>query len=440
MAQRQDIYELFLQSKGVCTDSRKDCCDMLFFALSGTNFDGNKYALKALANGASFAIVDDLKLANEERCIVVSDTLKSLQNLARRYRQSFDIPVLAITGSNGKTTTKELALNVLQKKFKVHATAGNFNNLIGLPLTILKAPKDTEFMVLEIGSNALGEIKALSDIAEPNYGLITNVGEAHLEGFGDIGGVFMEKTALYEHVVVQPEGHIFVPGDDELLNDRYGRHEKANTYFIGDVLDASERKLGVKFTALLPNIKGVFRVQDEIYNVESALMGKHNAQNICAAIALGRYFGVDSNQIAGGISAYQPTNNRSQLIKTQTGEIILDAYNANVSSMMAALDLFDQIESSVKAIFLGDMKEMGSSEEKVHTSVLRKVEQLRYPAKAYFVGTVFDSLLPNYELCYSTTDELIADRKSEIIEVLNSHHSLIKGSRSIGLEKLVDLL
>ncbi|MBK7700114.1 MAG: UDP-N-acetylmuramoyl-tripeptide--D-alanyl-D-alanine ligase [Saprospiraceae bacterium] len=340
------LYTVWLEARAISTDSRKIVVGSIFFALRGGRFDGNTFASQALELGASYVVVDDesVVVSGDKRYIVVEDVLTSLQQLANKHRSTLSIPVLALTGSNGKTTTKELARNVLSKKFKTHATEGNLNNHIGVPLTILSTPDDAQFLIVEMGANHQGEIDLLCQIAAPNYGMITNIGKAHLEGFGGVEGIKKGKSEMYRYLT-QHGGKIFINSDDNVLMSLLPEKVKTIQYEVQTLLNLIDAE---------PTLKLDYRnVQ-----VTTQLYGTYNLPNIAFAICVGEYFGVEQAEIIEAISEYTPDNNRSQILKIDTNIIIKDAYNANPSSMVLSIESFSKILGP-KVVVLGDMLELG---------------------------------------------------------------------------------
>lgn len=415
------LYEIWQNSSGVCTDSRKIEDHCLFFSLSGENFDGNLFADQALESGASFAVVDKMKYQgnNTSSVIKVEDVLVTLQQLARYHRDQLNIPVLGITGSNGKTTTKELARDVIAKKYKVFATRGNLNNHIGVPLTILSVTPDIEFLIVEMGANHQGEIALLSDIAHPDYGMITNIGKAHLEGFGGVEGIKKGKSELYRHIQSK-NGKIFINTDDEVLSSLIPEISTLIQYSPTRLLDIVSEE---PFLTL--NYKG--------HPLETQLYGKYNINNIAFAIAVGSYFGVADDDIISAIEAYKPDNNRSQLTKSGSNTIIMDAYNANPSSMMASLESFARIQGP-KVVILGDMLELGEYSDLEHQKIIDIVENMN-PSDAIFIGKQFCKAgmgrYGNYFSDTSTAKEYFDGKKYENSQIL------LKGSRGIAVEKIL---
>ena len=425
----EKIFTAYLKAnKNVCTDSRNVIPGSLFFALKGEKFDGNAYAKKAIEDGASAAIIDNPDYQSENT-ILVKDALKSLQELATYYRHKNNFKVIGLTGSNGKTTTKELISVVLQQKFKCHATRGNLNNHIGVPLTILSTPADTEILVVEMGANHVGEIAKLSEIAQPDYGLITNIGKAHLEGFGGFEGVIKAKTELYAYLQ-KHDKVIFVNESDDLLKKHtldYQKTEYYGTEKSGFCARSTSFKNGVQIDGLIGGVE---------YSVETRLFGYYNIVNVLTAVKIGAYFEVPVKAILNAIAAYTPTNNRSQIVATKTNSIILDSYNANPSSMQAALESFDTIKHNNKVLILGSMKELGSETLTEHNKLLDTARELN-PSNIYLVGSEFE--------CAKTEGEIYFDKTESLILYLNSNQIidsliLIKGSRANKLETIVDYL
>ena len=371
------LYQAYLRSHTVTTDSRAITPGCLFFAFKGERFDGNAFAPKALEQGAALCVISDEKYKADDRCIVVPDVLATLQELAREHRRHLTIPVVGITGTNGKTTTKELVHAVLTKRYKTSATKGNFNNHLGVPLTLLGIPADTEIAIVEMGANHPGEIAFLCGIADPDCGLITNVGRAHLEGFGSFEGVIQTKTELYRHLAVK-EGTVFVNADNPILIKnlelriknivRYGKGETAQ---VRGTLVTDTQPLGHSVTQS-PYLHFYFEVGDNVYNVHTHLLGDYNFDNCMAAVAVGLHFGVEPWDIKEAIEEYIPSNQRSEYKETPRGNrLYLDCYNANPSSMAAAIESFKTMGGTMAVI--GGMHELGAAEREEHRKV---VEQL----------------------------------------------------------------
>ncbi|GGX16575.1 UDP-N-acetylmuramoyl-tripeptide--D-alanyl-D-alanine ligase [Aquimarina muelleri] len=420
------LHQLFLASNGVCTDTRKIKQNSIFFALKGDNFNGNIYAKKALELGVTFAIIDEIEYNISQKCILVDDVLKTLQDLASYHREYLDIPVIALTGSNGKTTTKELINAVLSSQFKTTATLGNLNNHIGVPLTLLSMTKDTEIGIVEMGANHIGEIRFLSTIAKPDYGYITNIGKAHLEGFGSIEGVLKGKTELYDYLKKQNK-LVFLNIDDHKLLDA---SQGVNTYTFSksDNSDAIIKVIDVN-----PNV--IVSYQDT--TIKTNLIGEYNFTNIAAAITIGSFFNITADQIKVAIESYIPNNNRSQIIKKQKHTIILDAYNANPTSMTAAISNFVQLKYKSKIMFLGDMFELGKESSLEHQKIVDEISKTKV-SEIYLIGNIFFETKCNDPRVqrFRTFEELETNWNIKN----NEDAILIKGSRGMKLERILDLL
>lgn len=423
-----DLYELFIHHHCVSIDSRNCPTNSLFFALRGERFDGNKFAEAALNNGAAYAIVDNPEYATSDRTILVENSLTALQQLAHRHRKAMGTPVIGITGTNGKTTTKELLAVVLSTKYNVLATEGNLNNQIGVPLTLLKLNIDHEMAIIEMGASHPGDIKELVEIALPNYGLITNVGQAHLEGFGSFEGVLKTKGELYDYLR-HTHGKIFIKKENKDLQGiakgleqiTYGEDESA--FAVGHTVCCN------------PYLTFDWKQQGKIHTVETHLIGSYNLDNVLAAVAVGRYFKIPAERISRTIAAYEPTNHRSQLIKTANNEVIIDAYNANPTSMKAALDNFSALEGDKKAVILGDMKELGPTSDQLHQDIVNLLKQDNFDI-VLLCGEHFQKVADGYTV-FTTTEELKEYLQQHTLE---GYRVLVKGSHSMSLENMVDLL
>jgi UDP-N-acetylmuramoyl-tripeptide--D-alanyl-D-alanine ligase len=418
MTSLKEVYQLFLKSSGVQTYSRKVTSHQLFFALNGPNFDANAFAQQAIEKGALAAIVDDKAVAEaNQNCYLVADVLKTLQTLAQHHRNQFDIPIIALTGSNGKTTTKALMHAVLSTTHKVLATDGNLNNHIGVPLTLLRLTTAHSHAIIEMGANHLKEIAFLCEIAQPTHGLITNVGKAHLEGFGSEEGVLQGKTELYDFIA-KKDGVIFINQDDnKLLNS------------IGDVTHTSYKPSEFRTTQDQPTLTLVYQ------NIEipTQLVGTYNKENIAAAVSIGAYFGVSLVKAAKAVSDYTPNNSRSQLMTLNGKTLTFDAYNANPSSMKAAIAAFAK-RSGKKAVILGHMAELGTYESAEHQALVDLVKKQGFET-SYWVGKPYEHLVTTHY--FSSVDKLNLFLKNNPIE---ADQLLIKGSRSATLEKVLDYL
>lgn len=369
------IYELYLNTRNVTTDSRSITDGSLFFALKGNNFDGNEFVPSAIEKGAAVCIVSDNAYASNPRCIVVDNVLATLQDLARLHRQHLAIPVIAITGTNGKTTTKELVAAALRRRYKVHATQGNYNNHLGVPLTLLSIPVDCEIAVVEMGANHPGEIADLCDIALPDYGLITNVGKAHLEGFGSFEGVVRTKTELYRFLDSHA-GTIFVNADNDILLAEavkctnamvmaYGSADNEALKIVGGTTVATATCIGAK-----PYMAFYTEDGDRVYNISTRLFGAYNYGNALTALAVARHFKVELYEIKEALEGYCPSNNRSQLKQTGRNLLLMDCYNANPTSMEAAVKSFAEIDAEKRVVMLGGMKELGAESNAEHRRIM----------------------------------------------------------------------
>ncbi len=424
----KSIYSLFIQCDGVSTDSRKCPKDSMFIALKGDNFDGNVFVENAIESGCKFALTSDEQRANNKTIFYVPDTLVALQQLASYHRQQMNATVIAITGTNGKTTTKELTSAVMKAKYgdDVINTEGNLNNHIGVPLTLLRVKPHHKYAIVEMGANHPGEIKTLADIALPDYGLITNVGTAHILGFGSFEGVIKTKCELYDNLK-KHNGTIFVNGSNHNI---FPKSEGANRIIYG--VDGSSLNASVESAD--PFLKVKF---SNGYSAQTNLIGAYNLENVMAAACVGSHFGVDMPTIVSALENYKPSNNRSQFISTPSNKLIVDAYNANPTSMKAALDNFISLKSdSEKALILGDMLELGKDSEAEHGKIVEMIAASGIK-KVMLVGQNFASVAKNGMSTFKNADELIpvlTDNK------LNGCLILIKGSNSMKLTKVVEYL
>lgn len=420
------LYQHFLTSKGICTDSREPITNGIFFALKGANFNGNNHALQALDDGCRYAVVDEF-VADDGRLILVDSVLETLQELGRHHRRMVAPLVIGITGSNGKTTTKELMHAVVAGHKRTHATSGNYNNHIGVPLTLLAMPTDTEVAIIEMGANHVGEIAELCDICEPEWGIITNIGKAHLEGFGSFEGVKQAKGELYVHIK-EHGGKLLVCADNSLLMELSEGAERS-TY--GTTADAQVQG---KCTKELPFLEIAWAAHGVNHLVSTRLSGLHNLENILCAIAMGVELQVPAELTNAAIAGYLSENNRSQWVETAQNKVLLDAYNANPSSMELAVANFAKRMGETQLYLLGDMKELGEFSEAEHLKVIEQVRALG--KEAIYVGPEFAKVVQDEKHCISTTD---------LIEMLKrekptGRQILIKGSRGIALEKVMEVL
>ncbi|MCB2219390.1 MAG: UDP-N-acetylmuramoyl-tripeptide--D-alanyl-D-alanine ligase [Bacteroidetes bacterium] len=423
------ILKYFKDNPSISIDSRDIKKNDIFFAIRGERFDGNKYAHKSLENGASVAVVDDPDLENVPGCIYVEDSLKALQEMAHRYRKTLQTTIIAITGSNGKTTTKELIGHILDKKYKTYTTQGNLNNHIGVPLTLLRIRQDTEYAVVEMGANHPGEIGLLSAIAEPDYGIITNIGKAHLEGFGGFEGVIKTKSELYKHIR-QHGKKVFLNADNQLLNELSDGLERIK-FGSGPGLFCKGEMI-----RSFPYVDVEIESRSSRFIVQSKLTGGYNFENILAAVCIGLYFKVGANEIKRALAEYVPANNRSQVLETTNNLLILDAYNANPSSMEAAIAHFSSSDYSSKALILGEMLELGDVSEEEHQLVVERVEKLGFD-EVFFVGRAFKGFAKKPVRWFLSTDQLIEFLQKS---PLTGKTILIKGSRGNALERVVKFL
>jgi UDP-N-acetylmuramoyl-tripeptide--D-alanyl-D-alanine ligase len=422
------IHSLFLECNSVATDTRKIEKDSLFVALKGENFDANTFTKEALEKGAKYVIIDNANYYLDHRTILVEDTLETLQQLAKYHRTYLGLPIIALTGSNGKTTTKELIHAVLSQQYKTLATIGNLNNHIGVPLTLLRFTKETEIGIVEMGANHQKEIDFLCSIAQPDFGYITNFGKAHLEGFGGVEGVIKGKSELYEHLIGTNKT-IFVNIDDP-IQDQKTTNCKRYTFSALNT-DANVSIVSIKADPMVT-------IEYNGLVINSNLIGLYNANNINAAIAIGNYFKVAAIDIKRAIENYIPENNRSQLIQKNGNEIILDAYNANPSSMNAALTNFIQLEQTNKIALLGDMFELGTESPEEHAKIIELLAS-QSQITTYFVGNDFynNKINQTHLKFFKTFEDFSGFLKSNIP---SKSLILIKGSRGMALEKTLDIL
>ena len=424
----EELYKCFMECGKVTTDSRNCPEGSMFIALKGETFNGNAFAAQALKQGCRYAVIDESEYAGEGT-ILVDNCLQALQQLANYHRRQLKTPVIGITGTNGKTTTKELISTVLSRKFNTLYTEGNFNNHIGVPLTLLRLTKEHEMAVVEMGANHPGEIKTLVHIAEPDYGIITNVGKAHLQGFGSFEGVIRTKGELYDFLRAKGGATIFIQNENPYLNGiaegltcvRYG--QTAGLYVSGELISCSPF-LSFRWTA-----EGVS------HEVNTHLIGSYNLDNMLAAAAIGRYFGVSDDDISSALASYLPHNNRSQLKETADNKLIVDAYNANPTSMMAALKNFRQVEAPHKMVILGDMKELGEASREEHQKVVDYLKECGFD-RVVLVGPEFAAATHSYQT-FQHVDEVLADIR---MHKPQGYYILIKGSNSMKLSQLPECL
>ncbi len=425
------LYRLFKESAGISTDSRSLKKDELFFALSGGSFNGNRFVADAIRNGALAAVTDDPGCSGE-KTIVVDDCLSELQALATFHRKILNVPVLAVTGTNGKTTTKELLAAVLSRKFRIHYTKGNLNNHIGVPLTILSASPDTEMMIIEMGANHPGEIKLLCSVARPDFGIITNVGTAHLEGFGSLEGVIKTKSELYEYLNAAGGTALFNEQNPVLAKKASEIMEKAVPYS-----KPKGNEVIVTSGLIIAPLLVLMDYLDKRYPIRTNLFGIHNLENVRAAIAMGLYMSVPVRDIIDAIEGYRPGNNRSEIRITKHNTLICDSYNANPTSMSMAISSFKEIGETSKTMILGDMFELGEKSDEEHKKILDLISSVK-DTSVLLVGSCFARFGSEYGYkTFSSTDELAVFLRAEPVR---GSFVLIKGSRGMALEKIYDLL
>lgn len=425
----EELYQIFQQHSTITTDSRHIEEGSIFFALKGERFNGNKYAADAISKGAAYSVIDEAAYQANDKCILVDDVLTTLQQLANYHRNQLGIPVIGITGSNGKTTTKELVSVVLAEKFKTSFTAGNFNNHIGVPLTLLRIPSDTEIAVVEMGANHQGEIGMLCEIAAPNFGIINNIGKAHLEGFGGIEGVKKGKSEMYSYLT-KSKGQAFVNVDLPFLKE-LAKERKTSTIDYGESV---KRQYHTNLKTTEPFIEFDLTSNDETISIQSHLFGKYNYYNILTAVAIGKHFEIADKEIKSAIESYKPDNNRSQILQKGSNTYILDAYNANPTSTQHAIQHFATTQATKKIAILGDMLELGAESDAEHQEIAVLAQNLFF-WKLILIGKEF-----------SAASKLISCKHFDSVEMLKpwfdeqkyeNAHILLKGSRGMKLEQLL---
>ncbi|GAB3923217.1 UDP-N-acetylmuramoyl-tripeptide--D-alanyl-D-alanine ligase [Mucilaginibacter myungsuensis] len=435
MTTTEQIYQHYQQNPVISTDTRKITPGCIFFALKGDKFDANTFAPQAVEQGAAFAIIDNAQYRVSEQFILVDDVLETLQDVARLHRKHLDIPVIGLTGTNGKTTTKELINAVLSQRFNTLATQGNLNNHIGVPLTILGINNTHEMAVIEMGANHQREIELLCSIAQPSHGLITNVGRAHLEGFGGVEGVKIGKGEMYDHLQ-NHNGVAFINSNDATLMEMQAKRDIKNIIYFGDREDAL---ISGKLIANAPflSLSWTNNAEKQSHEVSSQLTGEYNLDNILIAISIGTYFNLTPDEVNAGIANYQPKNNRSQLMTTATNTLVCDYYNANPSSMAVAIDNISKLAADKKVLILGDMFELGDDSAAEHAGVIQKAMDANVTQRI-FIGEAFyqQSELINADF-YRTAQDAIDALKAKPIR---NATVLIKGSRGMALERLVELM
>lgn len=426
----EEIYKIFKIYSHISTDTRKIIPASIFFALKGENFDGNAFAEQAILEGAAYAIIDDEKYKKDDQYILVKNVLETLQQLAICHRKTLCITIIGITGTNGKTTTKELLNAVLSYKYNTLATSGNLNNHIGVPLTILQINSKHEIAIIEMGANHIGEIGELCKIAQPDFGIITNIGKAHLEGFGGIQGIIKTKYELFK-AVQENSGKIFVNIDHEILADLSDGIDKMtygcskNAYCTGELIEANP------YVSIQYSCNGL---SDQI---QTQLVGKYNFENILAAICIAVFFKVEKEAVKHAIESYQPSNNRSQVLKTKNNTIILDAYNANPTSLEAAILNFAEIQAQDKVLIIGDMLELGEYSIAEHMRIIEIIEKENFK-QIVLIGSLFFALCTHPDWNCFPDSELA--KKWLLFNPISNSFILVKGSRGIQLEKLLEAL
>jgi len=422
----ETLYEIYRQHPVIATDTRKLSPDSLFFALKGQNFNGNKFAAQALDNGVAYAIIDEEDCYINSKTILVNNVLECLQKLAAYHRSKLEIPVIGITGSNGKTTTKELVQAVLSEKFNVYATHGNLNNHIGVPLSVLQINADHEIAIIEMGANHIGEINDLCQISQPDYGLITNIGKAHLEGFGNFENVIKAKTELYRNIE-QRNGLVFINNNNNTL--------KINAQNLRQYSYGTNQNADIHTTFIVANPYVKLYWENKKTIIESKLIGKYNFENILSAMAVGDYFKIEPEKIKHAIEEYYPKNARSEFINKTDNTIILDAYNANPTSMIAALENFNLMQSVNKVVMLGDMLELGNYKESEHEKIIEFLINSNYN-KVFLVGENFYKA--NSRSDYHTFKTSIGLRDYLKVHPIHNALVLIKGSRGTQMENVLE--
>ncbi|MFA5469615.1 MAG: UDP-N-acetylmuramoyl-tripeptide--D-alanyl-D-alanine ligase [Bacteroidales bacterium] len=436
MTSPEQLYQLFLKHPEITTDSRNCPAGSLFFALKGDHFNGNDFVPQALAAGCAYAVCDEDRNWADERCLLTQDCLASLQTLAARHRQALKhIPLIALTGTNGKTTTKELTAAILEKKYRTLYTQGNLNNHIGVPLSLLKLRNDHQLAVIEMGANHPGEIRASAILADPDYGLITNVGKAHLEGFGSPENILATKSELYEYLR-QKGGTVFVNlNHPDLLERSEGIKRIAYSSIKGKVPVLLSGRLADSSAFL--TIEWIDQRDRKQYLVQSRLIGAYNLENLLAAICIGLYFDVPPAEINQALENYQPSNNRSQWQQTAHNKLIIDAYNANPGSMKAALEHFSANPSGRKAVILGSMKELGDYSRQEHSLLIEQIREIN-PHLTLLIGKEYENTETLENCLHFDTTEQCANHLRE--HPLKDYTILLKGSRANKLESLLELL
>jgi UDP-N-acetylmuramoyl-tripeptide--D-alanyl-D-alanine ligase len=428
----EQLYNFYKEGRSISTDTRKISAGCLFFALKGDHFDGNQYAAEALKKGAAYVVVDDESVVTDNRFLLVTDVLSALQDLARHHRKTFEFPVVALTGSNGKTTTKELISGVLSMKYKTYATKGNLNNHIGVPLTLLAIDASKyEMAVVEMGANHQDEIALLSSIAMPTHGLITNIGKAHLEGFGGMKGIVKGKGELFDYLS-KHKGTVFVNTENEKVMEMVSKRRA-----FGEIIFYCSPNSPVNPELISESPVVIFK-GSKGKTVTTYLPGQYNFDNICAALAVGKFFEVTDEDAYEAVSNYQPDNNRSQIVKKGSNTVMMDAYNANPSSMAAAIENFAKLDATKKIVILGDMFELGEAAPEEHLELGKRIAALHFDL-VILAGKLMQYALPALPKAYYFPDKFslhnwVMDNPQE------NSHILIKGSRGMALESVLSIM
>jgi UDP-N-acetylmuramoyl-tripeptide--D-alanyl-D-alanine ligase len=430
----KDLYSIFQFHPNIITDSRKELKNSIFFALKGEKFNGNEFAEIAINQGCSYAIIDEKKHQKDLRFILVDDVLRALQDLAKYHRAQLNIPVIGITGTNGKTTTKELIRSILSKKYNTLATKGNFNNHIGVPLTLLSITKKTEISIVEMGANHIGEIAELCEIAQPNFGLITNIGKAHLEGFGSIEGIIETKKALYDYLE-HHNGVAFVNDKDEILKE-LSKNIPQIIYGSAQYSDFKGKLVECNPFLTIEWDRGNAKMPGN--RVQTKIIGDYNFDNIMASIAIGSFFNVPVGDIMNALESFESSANRSQFMNTSTNKVILDAYNANPTSMNASIINFSHMDAEEKVAIIGDMFELGKESSVEHQVIIDLLKGQPFK-QVILVGSMFSSIENKSSgfLCFKDVEQAYQYLKENPIK---NSSVLVKGSRGVRIEKIVELL
>ncbi len=435
MTSLKKLYSIYQKHPKIVTDSRKIEPGCIFFALKGANADGNQFAQNALDAGAKYAVVNDPDLPKNRRFLLVKNTLETLQKLATHHRRQFHCPVIAITGSNGKTTTKELVATVLATQYRTHSTKGNFNNEIGVPLTLLAMPMDTEVAVIEMGANHVGEIAFLSKLAEPTHGLITNLGRAHLEGFGGFPGVKRAKSELFRYLM-KKNGLLFLNNDEKYLTGLAKNSRKKVTFEQSkNRPDPTNPAIETMLLSEKPFLKIGFAdpANGGFVEAQTQLIGRYNFGNLMTAVALGRYFKVPAEKIKAALETYRPTNMRSEIVERGSNTFILDAYNANPTSMAHALENFSKMKAARRIAILGDMRELGTESRAEHLKVFKLAKKLKFD-EIWLVGSEFGAVADGTARFFENVDQL---KNWFDGQEFSKTSFLVKGSRGVRLEALL---